>query len=225
MSDSMGVFLLSIRGVMATPELEASRVTHNKHAGTPENIAAARALGDLSHMVYTPIDGGGAAANEILFLDHWNSLEGLNAFFAHPQVQEGGALIFAHRDPGVWMPAEGFAGYHFPAPADQTGRYIGIVRGPVASREQAREIHNALVGPTMSMARAAGSMSHEAYFRLAPPGSPEALEFFAVDVWHNGQGMAQFYQNPQFLAGFQKLFAGMPSATAWMQPAGQWTEW
>ena len=37
--------------------------------------------------------------------------------------------------------------------------------------------------------------------------------------------LAQFYQNPQFLAGFQKLFAGMPSATAWTQPAGQWTEW
>jgi hypothetical protein len=61
-------------------------------------------------------------------------------------------------------------------------------------------------------------MSHEACFRLAPPGSPEALEFFAVDVWYNGPGMAQFYQNPQFLAG-------MPSATAWTQPADQWMGW
>jgi len=69
------------------------------------------------------------------------------------------------------------------------------------------------VGPIVNTARAAGSMSHEAYFRLAPPDSPEALEFFAVDVWYNAAGMAQFYKDPQFLAGFQKMFAGMSNAT------------
>ena len=225
MSDSMGVFLLSIRGTLAPTTLETARAAHNEHAGTLQNITAARTLGDLSHMVYTAVEGGGAAANEVLFLDQWNSLEGLNTFFAHPQVQEGGAMIFAQRDPVIWMPAEGFYGYHFPAPSDQTQRTIGIVRGPVVSREHALQMHNALVGPIVNTARAAGSMSHEAYFRLASPGAAEALEFFAVDVWYNAAGMAQFYQNPQFLAGFQKMFAAMPSATVWAHPAGQWVEW
>ncbi len=68
-------------------------------------------------------------------------------------------------------------------------------------------------------------MPHEAFFQLAPPGSPEALEFFAVDVWYNGAGMGEQYEDPEFLAGFEQMFAGEPSATVWVHPAGDWVEW
>jgi hypothetical protein len=43
---------------------------------------------------------------------------------------------------------------------------------------------------TVHKGRQLGMLSHEAYFRLAAPDSPEALEYFGVDVWMTGAGMA-----------------------------------
>ena len=72
-------------------------------------------------MVYVPTeqqDGNGAG--EFLILDIWHSMEGLNTFFANPQVQEQAGQIFSSRDPVVWAPADGLTGYHFPAPPGRT---------------------------------------------------------------------------------------------------------
>src|SRR5436853_6987038 len=102
----MTFYLLSIRGKLKPDTLEAARAIHNETAGAPANVAAARALGDLSHMVYVPAGGGpGAGAGEFLILDQWNSLEGLNQFFANPHVQEQAGQIFSARDPVVRAPA------------------------------------------------------------------------------------------------------------------------
>jgi len=218
-------YLLTIRGTLKPKTLEAARSAHNEAAGAPANVAAARALGDLSHMVYVPGDHQGTAAGEFLVLDVWNSLEGLNKFFADTHVQQGAELIFSQRDPVVWQPAEGFASYHLPAPHDKTDRFVGIVRGPVRSRAEAQKVHNNLVEGAVNAARAAGSLSHESFFRLAPPGSPEALEFFAVDVWMDGQGMAKYYDNPEFMKGLMQMFSAEPAASVWTHPAGQWIEW
>jgi quinol monooxygenase YgiN len=225
MDQNRPTYLLAIHGTLKAKTLEAARSTHNETAGAPPNVAAARSLGDLSHMVYVPADRQGPAAGEFLILDIWNSLEGLNQFFADPHVQQGGDLIFTKRDPAVWQPAEGFATYHFPAPHDKPERWVGVVRGPVRSRAEAQTVHNNLVGGAVNLARAAGNLSHEAYFRLAPPGSPEALEFFAVDVWMDAQGMAKYYDNPEFMKGLMQMFAAEPAATVWTHPAGQWVEW
>ncbi len=81
-------YLLTIRGVLASPTLEDSRQLHNSTAGAPQNAAAARSLGDLSHMVYVPAGGPGAEPGEFLIMDVWNSMEGLGQFFANPTVQE-----------------------------------------------------------------------------------------------------------------------------------------
>jgi quinol monooxygenase YgiN len=222
-SGAMTVYLLSIRGALSSPTLEAARAIHNATAGAPANVAAARSLGDLSHMVYVPT--GASPTNEFLILDLWNSMDGLNQFFANPHVQEQAGQIFASRDPVVWAPAEGFLGYHFPAPHGKNDRIVAVVRGPVASRVQALAAHNAIVAGGMNQARQAGDLSHDAYFRLAPPGSPEALEFMAVDVWMDAQGMAAFYGSPEFQQAAQTLFAGQPSATTWIHPPGDWVEW
>lgn len=219
------VYLLSIRGTLAPKTLEAARSVHNQTAGAPANVAAARSLGDLSHMVYVPLEYDGHHGNEFLILDQWNNLEGLNQFFANKQVQEQAGQIFTQRDPVVWVPAEGFISYHCPAPFGQNDRIIGVVRAPISSVETARAAHNAIVEKSMNKARMRGDMSHEAYLRLAPPGSPQALEFFAVDVWYNGAGMSEQYEDPEFLAGFEQMFAGEPSATVWSHPAGDWVEW
>ncbi len=71
----------------------------------------------------------------------------------------------------------------------------------------------------------AGNLSHEAYFRMAAPSADGAAEFFAVDVWMDGEGMARHYADPALPAAFQKLFAGEPSATTWRHPEGDWVEW
>jgi hypothetical protein len=219
----MPVYLLTIRGTLASPSLEGSRAIHNSTAGAPANVAAARGLGDLSHMVNVPAHGSNG--QDFLIMDLWNKLDGLNQFFANPHVQEQAGQIFTARDPVVWAPAEGFAGYHFPAPFGKNDRIVALVRGTVASREMAREAHNAIVTAQVNAARKAGDLSHDAYFRLAPPGTPEALEFLAVDVWMDAQGMAAYYQDPEFLKAADTLFAGPPVASTWVHPAGDWVEW
>jgi hypothetical protein len=49
--------LLTVRGQVVPPTQAAVRELHNHQAGSDEGIAAARALGDLSHKVYTPVAG------------------------------------------------------------------------------------------------------------------------------------------------------------------------
>lgn len=218
-------YLLAIRGRLAATVLEDARAVHNATAGAPANVAAAQSLGDLSHMVYIPVPGLGAEEGEFLILDLWNDLEGLNQFFANPTVQEQAGQIFTERDPVVWMPAPGFVGYHLPAPYGENERIVAIVRGTVASVDQARAIHNALIAGQVNAARRAGDLSHTAYLRLAAPGSPEARELFAVDVWTSAEGMGRYYQDPDFMKGFMQLFAASPSTSVWLHPEGDWVEW
>jgi hypothetical protein len=223
--DTMSLYLLTIRGTLAPSTLEAARNLHNETAGASTSVAAARSLGDLSHMVYVPANGPSAGVSEFLILDVWNSLDGLKQFFANPQVQEQAGRIFSTRDPVVWVPADGFLSYHLPAPHGKNERIVAVVRGTVRSRVEAQAIHNALVASQINKARMAGAVSHQAYFRLAPPETPEGLEFFAVDVWMSAAGMSQYYEDPGFLSGLQDLFAAPPLTSVWAHPAGEWVEW
>lgn len=226
MSTNQGmVYLLAIRGTLAPSTLEAARAVHNETAGAPANVAAARSLGDLSHMVYVPSDRPKGGAGEFLILDLWNNLDGLNQFFTNKQVQEQAGRIFSARDPVVWAPAEGFLTYGFPAPYGKNERIVGVVRGKLRSRADAKMRHNALVAGQMNKARMGGIVSHDAYFQFSPPGTPETLEFFAVDVWMGASGMGQYYGDPEFLRGFQELFTAAPSTSTWVHPAGDWVEW
>ena len=77
----------------------------------------------------------------------------------------------------------------------------------------------------VNKARMAGLLSHEAYFRLAAPGSPEALQFIVVDTWFDHEGMDKFYDDPDFMGGFMELFSAEPMAATWTHPAGSWVEW
>src|SRR5258708_1707583 len=160
----MTVYLLSIRGTLAPTTLENARSIHNSTAGAPPNVAAARSLGDVSHMVYVPMehdhDHAGTGAGEFLILDQ---------FYANPHVQEQAGQIFSDRDPVVWAPATGFMDYHFPAPYGKNDRFVGVVRGMVKSRVEAMKVHNALVESSVNKSRIRGNISHEVFFRLIPP--------------------------------------------------------
>jgi hypothetical protein len=94
---------LTVRG-KAIRSGDAMRAIHNDTAGSPQGIAAARSLGDLSHKVYTP-KGGDAKPDELLFLDVWVDPAGIGQFFAHPDVAAQGAQLFHTKDATVWMPA------------------------------------------------------------------------------------------------------------------------
>jgi len=225
MNTDLSLVLLSIRGTLAPPTLEAARKIHNETAGAPANIAAAQSLGDVSHMVHVPLDGAGMGAGEFLILDLWSSMDGLNRFFADPHVQEGGSQIFAQREPVVWAPAEGFTSYHIPAPFGMNQRIVATVRGKVQSMEAARRLHNTAIAKTIGRARKSGNLSHEGYFRLAAPGAPEALEFFGVDVWMRPDSMMEFYEDPDFLEGFNHLFTAEADSAVWAHPEGEWAEW
>ncbi len=228
MSD-LSVFLLTIRGTLSPATLDAARKVHNQTAGNPEGIAAAKSLGDVSHMVYVPAMHNGHdkanGAGEFLIMDLWTSIEGLNTFFADQHVQEGGAMIFSERDPVVWAAAPGFTSYHIPAPFGMNDRFITTARATVKSVDEARKLHNAAVAKTVSKARAAGNLSHESYFRMAAPGSPEALEWLGVDVWMRPDDMMSLYEDLEFLEGFNHMFIAEADTAVWVHPKGDWTEW
>ncbi len=229
MSDQLSVFLLTIRGTLAPATLEASRKIHNQTAGDPAGVAAAKSLGDVSHMVYVPVEHDEHAktkgAGEFLIMDLWTSIEGLNTFFADKHVQEGGAAIFTERDPVVWAAAPGFTSYQIPAPFGMNDRFITTARGTVKSIKEACELHNKAVAKTISRARKAGNLSHESYFRLAAPGSPEAMEWLGVDVWMRPEEMMSLYEDSEFLEGFNHMFTAEADTAVWVHPKGDWTEW
>ena len=229
MNDQLTLYLLTIRGVLAPDTLDAARKIHNQTAGDPAGVAAAQSLGDVSHMVYIPMLHDGHAkikgAGEFLIMDLWTSVEGLNTFFSDKQVQEGGAMIFSERDPVVWAPAEGFVSFHIPAPFEKNDRIVAVVRGTVKSKEAAKELHNTAMTKTISKGRKLGLLSHEAYFRLAAPNSPDALEYFGVDVWMDGEGMGDYYGDEDFLASFNDFFTAAAADSVWLHPKGDWTEW
>src|SRR5258706_2477999 len=188
--NDLTLYLLTIRGTLLPATLEAARKVHNQTAGNPDGVAAAKSLGDVSHMVYVPMEHDGhdkpKGAGEFLIMDLWHSIDGLNTFFSDHQVQEGGAMIFTERDPVVWAPAECFTSFHIPAPFWKNDRIVAGARGTVNSIAEAKQLHNTVIAKTVSKARKLGMPSHNAYFRIAAPGSPAALEYFQVDVWMSG---------------------------------------
>ena len=105
MNDQLTLYLLTIRGTLSPVTLEEARKIHNQTAGDPAGVAAAKSLGDVSHMVYVPMPHAGhtktKGAGEFLIMDLWYSMEGLNTFFADKQVQQGGAMLAAFLGAGA----------------------------------------------------------------------------------------------------------------------------
>lgn len=225
MSKDLSLYLLSIRGTLASSTLEAARKLHNDTAGHPANVAAAQSLGDISHMVHIPTHKAENGAGEFLILDIWNNMDGLNKFFANPTVQEQAGQIFKQRDPVVWAPAEGFVSYHIPAPFGKNDRIISIARGTIPGVDKAKQIHNAGSASMINKARKAGNLSHEAWIRMAAPGSPEALQCLFVDVWMNQDEMSVYYDQPEFMQTLDGLFVAEPDFSVWVHPKGDWIEW
>jgi|SoiMethySBSTD1v2_1073268.scaffolds.fasta_scaffold02444_11 hypothetical protein len=221
---SESLVLLSVRGTLVPTSLEAACRLHNETAGSAPGIAAARELGDLSHKVYSPVTGApGAEPGELLFLDVWASAEGIGRFFSNKAVLEQGTKLFSKRDATIWAPAPGSFGFDLPAPRGKDERYLGVVRGPVASKEQAIGAFRATLAPKLADARRRGQLSHMIFFKLPMPGDSSPPELFGLDVWCDGPGMQEHYRE---ISGLDRAFSGAPQMSVWEQAAGgSWSEW
>jgi hypothetical protein len=219
--------LLTVRGTRLPGSLESTRVMHNETAGSPQGVAAARALGDLSHMVYAPIPGvkSGAGSEELLFVDVWIAAKGIMEFFSNERVIQQGTRLFKSRQPTIWKPAIGAYSYSLPIPRERSDRCVGMVRGPVASPESAIEIFGEADSKAQQDARRRGIISHELFIKLNPPGQDGPLELLGLDVWFDAQGMNEHYADERYMSPIYAAFSGPVQASAWLQAPGQWSEW
>ena len=227
MTQQMNFNLLTVMGKVIPTSVEATCELHNQTAGNPGGVAAAKSLGDMSHMTFMPTNYQEKFSQDLLFMDIWNSIEGLQQFFSNHDVQAGANMMFSQREAIVWSKLDSFLNFHFPYPNNvKNDRIVGLVRGFVKSLDEAAEIHNTTIAGQTGRARAAGILSHEFYVRVAAPGSPEALEVLGMDLWMNADGMMQHYMSPEFQgSGLYKMFASKPSSSTWVHPKGEWVEW
>jgi hypothetical protein len=209
-------------GKAHTSDLEEARKTHNMTAGNPQGVAAAQALGDFSHLVFIPADGWNGG---LVFIDQWVSAEGLQQFFADPQVQAGASALFSSYDPVVWAPSDAFTAYHLNAPTGEQGRFVTVLRGMTTSLEKAAAAMNSAWQPRVLAAHRAGLASHEVWTRLAAPDSPEAMEILGLDVWANADSLRAFYSDHAFEHAFEGVFTAEPQTWTLHRPAGEWVEW
>ena len=217
-------YLLTVRGKVKTPTIADARELHNATAGSPDGVAAARALGDLSHNVYTS-GGNGAGADELLFIDYWNSPTGFGQFFAGPQVQAGAAQLFADVEGVLWAPTSGFGDFHLATPDGAAPIGVGLLRVGVSSIEGAAPAFNAYAAATINTARRYGQVAHTTWSRLPNPGETLSLDVIGVDVWSDLEQMNAYYQLSLGVEHLGPVFADQPQTSVWRAADGHWTEW
>lgn len=219
--------LLTVRGTLVPPDLESARALHNATAGSPEGIAGARALGDLSHKVYAPLENplSRATKGELLFIDTWLAPEGIMKFFSNPQIAASARQMFSKRAPTVWMPAVGAFHWSLPAAMGQDRRYIGMIQGPIASPEAAVAIFSKSIRTGLVDARRRGQMAHDVYVKLPMPGDDSPPELLGVALWSSLEGLLEHYGDPSERSSLAGVFSGPAEPTVWEQSPGHWNEW
>jgi hypothetical protein len=223
-----GPVALTVRGTLVPPTLDLARPLHNETAGSEQGIAAARALGDLSHKVYAPClasKQSSAKSGELLFVDRWADPKGIMDFFSNAHVQQQASRLFSSKDATVWMPARGAFVTHLPAPMGKDRRFLGMIRAAVKSPEASIEVFRSVDEKAQRDARRRGLLSHELFIKLAPPGDSSPLELLGIDLWCDFEGMTEHYTDQTHMAALGTAFACPPQATVWEQAPGQWSEW
>jgi hypothetical protein len=220
--------VLTVRGTVIPESLEAARRLHNETAGSAPGIAAARALGDLSHNVYAPCtryNQSGAKPGELLFLDRWDNPKGIMEFFGNPHVQQQAGKLFGARDAAVWMAAQGSFSYALPAPHTKSERYVGMIRASVKSPEASIAIFAGVDAKVQRDARRRGLLSHELFVKLNAPGDSSPVELLGIDLWSDFDGMSEQYSDQTHMSVLGPAFAGPPQTSVWEAAPGNWSEW
>lgn len=215
------LYLLTVLGSPKSGSGGSARDLHNATAGNPGGVAAAKALGDLSHNVYLP---AGTETTKLLFLDTWNSPTGAGQFFSDAQVIEGGNTLFADREAQLWMPAAGFGGYTLPVPSGRSVGAIGLMRAPVASYEAAASAFSADSASKINASRQLGQIAHQLWVPVPMGDSTPAVEVLGVDYWLDVDQMNAWYDAAEYTE-LGAAFTGAPVTSIWTSAGSDWVEW
>ena len=215
------LYLLTVLGTPTTGSGAASRDLHNATAGSPGGVAGAKASGDLSHNVFLPAAKDDA---RLLFVDNWNSPQGLGAFFADEQVLQGAAALWTDREAVLWMPGPGFGSYRLPVPSGRAIAAIGLMRAPVVSTEKAAPAFHADSAAKINASRQFGLVAHELWVPTPPPGTEPPLEVLGVDYWLDVDQMNEWYASAEY-ADLGPVFTGAPVTSTWTSAGSDWVEW
>jgi hypothetical protein len=235
------------RGVLAST-LDDARAMHNAFVdeGSQPGREIARALGDLSHNVYTPAGGVDPALRaqqgELLFVDYWAAASGMEMFFSNPVALGAADQLFSSREDAEWAFAPNSFGFSVPARHGAPPRFVAITRGAIRSADDAVPAMGKLFSAGLPAARRRGQISHALFIRdadiasrrpaantrrahgntLAPSGAP--TEVLALDWWSTVDGLAEHYRDATVMSGLPDALIGPPETTAWQQEAG-FSEW
>lgn len=215
------IYLLTVLGTPkgVTPENAAD--LHNMTAGSADGVAAAKSLGDLSHNVFVPA----AAETRLLFLDTWNSPQGLGQFFADKGTQQGAAALWADYVPTLWMPAEGFGSYSLPAPSGTAVGAVGLLRAPVSSYDAAAPAFHADSAAKINASRQHGMLGHSLWVPVPmAPGQVPATEVLGLDYWEDMDGMNAWYAEATYDL-LAPVFTGGPETGTWKPAGSSFVEW
>jgi hypothetical protein len=235
------------RGVLAS-DLDKTRKMHNEFVdgGPQPGREIARALGDLSHNVYTPaqgVDGAPAASsNELLFVDYWADPQAMETFFAHPAALDASDGLFTSREEAEWACAPDGFSFYVPAPHSAPPRYLGVIRASVQSADAASASIGSLVAEGLGTARRRGQLSHTLFIRNADtvaqrpaantrrehqetlPQLGGPVEVLALQWWSTLDGLVEHYRDEAAVGEFQHALNGPADVAAWQQ-APSFSEW
>jgi|GEM_PF-515312 len=177
---------------------EAAKKRHNQIVtGALSAKPSVRELGDLVHYVYQ----NPKSPKAFLAFDVWNNPKGLDAYFKNPEVGKSfGQLFSAPPNISVWKKAEGWTAY------DTTLYTVTVVGKLKGDPNDAKKIHNEIVGKFSGVARGMGDLSHHVF---TDPKDPTA--FLAIDVWKDAAGMNKYLQDPNVQKELGRLFTAPPS--------------
>jgi len=215
------IYLLTVFGTPKGVSPENSAEVHNMTAGNPAGVAAAKAFGDLSHNVFVPA----MAETRLLFLDTWNSPQGLGQFFSDEATQQGAGMMWENYQPTLWMPAAGFGSYSLPAPAGKSVGAVGLMRAPVSSLDAAEPAFHADSAAKINTSRQHGMLGHSLWVPVPMmPGQTPAVEVLGVDYWTDVEGMNAWYEIATY-DHLSPVFTGAPETSAWKPAGTAWIEW
>jgi hypothetical protein len=234
------------RGVLASTLAEA-RTAHNTFTDDgPQPGATSRALGDVSHNVFTPAEGEdgalGAPVGEMLFIDYWADTHGMETFFAHPEVAAASDRLFVSREEAEWAVAPDGFGFCAPAPHALPPRFLAMTRAAIGSAEEDCAAVAKLISARIPAARLRGRISHALFIRQADiaglrpaanahrahgkaPGTADApVEILALDWWSSLNGLIEHYNETAANYALQDVLAGPRETTMWQQQS-DFSEW
>lgn len=218
------VYTVFIRGKLKN-DPATSKMIHDNFAGNGK--AQAIGLGDQGHYVFLnllpPPDGGALPpSDQVLAIDLWNDLNGLQTFLQNPDVQSFlGSLYTGQPEVTITIHPDGFTEWGALNPINQAKPLFAFsIRDTfkASSVDQEKTDHNSVADNAKASAMGAGDVAHTVYLDMT-----DTRQFQAIDYWTNLTGPGQVYGDPNFQAAFASIFTMAPTVEGYV--ASDWVQW